>query len=69
MSPLGVKLGGFSISVHYKTSNVPIFGAPRSTREGDIHVRPHTFLYEIQFQTTFIWTFFYVMRIFGNGEP
>ncbi len=35
----------------------------------DRHKRSRTFLYEIQFQTTFIQTFFDGIRIFGIVEP
>ncbi len=43
--------------------------AHHSTPGEDRHMCPLTFLYEIQFQTTFIWIFFDVMRIFGIVEP
>ncbi len=37
---------------------------------GDRHMRPWTFLYEIQIRTTFTWSFFLdIMRNFGNVEP
>ncbi len=39
---------------------------PSSTRGEDGHMRSWTFLYEIQFSTTFIRSFFYIMRIFGS---
>ncbi len=40
-----------------------------STLGEDRHMRLRTFLYEIQFRTTFIWTFFDKMRTFGGIEP
>ncbi len=42
---------------------------PSSTRWGDKHMLSQTFLYEIQFRKTFIWSFFYIMLIFGRINP
>ncbi len=47
------------------------FEPPSSTPGGGIDRRMHsrTFLYKIQFRTTFIKNFFYIMRIFDSVEP
>ncbi len=45
------------------------FEFPSSTLRGDRKMRWRTFLYKIQFRTTFIRTFFDEMRIFGSVEP
>ncbi len=37
---LGVKLGDFSISVHYKISNILIFGEPPTLLVGDMDISP-----------------------------
>ncbi len=46
-----------------------IFGAPSFIHGGDRHIRLQTFLYEIQFRTTFILSFLDLIRIFGSVEP
>ncbi len=42
------------------------FELPSSTPGGDRQMRSRTFLEEIQFRTTFIVSFYHVMRIFGR---
>ncbi len=49
----------FVVFVPYNFSNTTIFGPLCSTPGGDRHMRPRTFLYEIQCSTTFI------LNIFG----
>ncbi len=44
------------------------FEPPSTTLVGDIHMRSQSFLFEIQFGTTFIWTFFDAMHIFGSVD-
>ncbi len=39
---------------------------PTSTHGGERHMRSGTFLYEIQFQTTFIWSFFWCTAYFWH---
>ncbi len=45
------------------------FGAPSSTCGRNRRMRSWIFSYEIQFWTTFIGNFFYIMRIFCSVEP
>ncbi len=47
------------VSKHYSISKITIFGTPSSTPVGDRHMRPLTFLYEIESWTTFIWNLFW----------
>ncbi len=47
----------FHFYIHYQISNILIFGAPSSNRGGDRDMHPRTFLGEIRFWTTIIWTF------------
>ncbi len=61
---------GLQRSVYLKSYNVHKWKSPPTSTPGwDVHVCSLTFLYEIQFRTTFIWTFFDVMHIFGSVEP
>ncbi len=57
-------------SVHLKSYYVQKWKSPlpSSTPGVDRQMCPLTFLHEIQFRTTFIWSFFDVMRFFGSGE-
>ncbi len=61
----------FPISIHYYISKTAIFIAPSSsTPVEDRHMRPVTFLYEIESWTNFIWRFFFnIMGIFGSVVP
>ncbi len=55
----------FAISIQNNISTLSIFEPP-PLWWGNRHMRSRTFLYTIQFQTTFIWSFFDSMRIFGG---
>ncbi len=59
LCPPGVELGGFSISVIIRFQ-VYLFFEPSALLVWEIrHMCSQIFLYEIQFRTTFIWSFFW----------
>ncbi len=60
---------GFSIFVHYKISNVLIFGVPNSTRGGGRHMCSRTFCTKFNSEQLLFEPFFDVMHIFGSAEP
>ncbi len=65
-----VELGGFSISVHYKISNVLIFGAPPSYSLGEIDICARVlFCTKFNSEQLLFEAFFDVMHIFGGVEP
>ncbi len=57
-------------SIHYNISNSAYFGVRwlPSWGKWTFDLCSRTFSYEIQFRATFVWSFFYVMRISGSIE-